>query len=257
MEYNKKYLSKEEAEKAVFDFIPKKFPLIVPETASSFVTLQKQNNSDFKISELVAQQSGVAEINRKQIELQVESEALEKLKEVEERAYHEAHELGLIEGTEKAYQEYKEEIKKYIENMDQLLKHFEEIKVQLVEQSEVQIVKLLQLIAEKISMTHIESHPEVILDVIHKVIEETQTNEEVILKLSVDDYMFIEGSREKLGKKLDFLKRVKMEAVDEIKKGGCILETRYGAIDATVEQRFEKVWQAITNKMPRVKKETE
>ncbi|MCB9025915.1 MAG: hypothetical protein H6625_06330 [Bdellovibrionaceae bacterium] len=257
MEYNKKYLSKEEAEKSVFDFVPKKFPLVVPETASNFVNMQKQKITDFKISDLVAQQSGVADIKRKQIELQVESEALERLKEVEERAYHEAYELGLIEGTEKAYQDYKEEIKKYLENMDELLSLIEKIKIHLVEQSEAQIVKLLQLIAEKIAMAHIEIHPEVILDVIRKVIEDTQTNEDVILKLSADDYMFIEGSREKLGKKLDFLKRVKLEVVDEIERGGCILETRYGAIDATIEQRLEKVWQAISNKMPRIKKEAE
>lgn len=251
MEIKRQYLTKEEADKRVFEYTPKKFPIIIPESASNFVNLQKEKDSDFKISELVAQQSGVAEINRKQIELQIETEALAKLKEIEERAYQEAYELGLIEGTEKAYSDFKGEIKAKLDVLDQMLGLFEKIKVELVEESEAQIVQLLQLIAEKIAMSHVEIHNEVILDVIRKVIEDAQTDEDVILKVSNEDFMFIESVRERLDKKLDYLKRVRMEAVDDIKSGGCILETRYGAIDATLDRRLEKVWQAIADKLPR------
>ncbi|MCB0357040.1 MAG: hypothetical protein KDD40_08540, partial [Bdellovibrionales bacterium] len=37
--------------------------------------------------------------------------------------------------------------------------------------------------------------------------------------------------------------------------GGCILETNYGAIDARIEERLEKVWKAIEDKMPRINEE--
>ena len=251
----KEFIDKEEASSQVFEFVPKKFPIVISDVASGFVSSQEQKSSDFKISELVAEQSGIAEIHRKEIEGQVEAEALEKLKEVEEKAYNEAYELGLIEGTEKAYQDNKDELRSKIDTLDNLLKNFEDIKVQLIEKNELQILQLLQLMASKIAMDHVETNRDVTLKVIRKVIEDAQTEEDIVLKVSTNDFVFLESLRERQGKEVDFLKRVKIEPVDDMKSGGCILETNYGAIDSRLEQRLNKVWEAIEAKMPRVNKE--
>lgn len=252
MANRRQILDQQEAKEVVFDYVPKQFPLTIGGAASGFVSSQEEKSTDFKISELVAEQSGIAELNRRQVEVRVEAEALEKLKGVEEKAYSEAYELGLIEGTEKAFNDYKKELDVRISKLDSLLEAFEIIKVKLVETSEQEILKLLNLMASKIAMDHVEVHKELIINIIKKVIEASQTDEDVVIKVSPEDNMFIESAREKLGKKSDFLKRVKLESDEEIKSGGCILETQYGAIDATLEQRLAKVWEAIEAKMPRV-----
>ena len=254
MGVNKQIIDEEEASEVVFDYVPNQFPISINQSAKDFVSSQEEKSSKFQINELSASQSGVADLNQKLVEKRVEIEALEKLKELEERAYGEAYELGLIEGTEKAFNENFDSLKERIEKLDDLIKTFEEIKVQLIEGSETQILKLISLMANRLAMDHVEINQEIILQVIRQVIETAQTDENVVLKLSEEDSLFIEGARERMGKKLDFLKRVKIEPIEEVKSGGCILETQFGAIDATIEQRFSKVWETIQAKMPIVEK---
>ncbi|MCB0390665.1 MAG: hypothetical protein KDD58_05220 [Bdellovibrionales bacterium] len=251
----KQFIEAEEAKQKVFEFVPKKFPIVISNVASGFISSQEGKASDFKLSELVAKQSGIAELQRREVESKVEAEALEKLKEIEEKAYKEAYQLGLIEGTEKAYTDYKEEFREKIESLDQLLKTFEGLKVELIEKNELQILQLLQLMASKIATDHVELNKDVIIKVIRKVIEDAQTEEDVIIKVSTEDYVFLESLRERQDKIVDFLKRVKIEPIDDIRSGGCILETTYGAIDSRLEQRLDKVWEAIESKMPRVNKD--
>ncbi|MCB0385767.1 MAG: hypothetical protein KDD43_10270 [Bdellovibrionales bacterium] len=38
-----------------------------------------------------------------------------------------------------------------------------------------------------------------------------------------------------------------------MQSGGCQVETNYGVIDATLEQRVERVLSAVREKMPRIK----
>ncbi len=249
----KQILGQAEADNLAFDYIPKQFPIKIHDSATNFVSSQQELSSDFEISELIAEQSGIADINRKEVEIKVEAEALDKLKEVQERAYSEAYDLGLIEGTEKAYKDNSADLRDRVLKLDELIKTIEVIQVDLVEKSELQILKLLNMMASKIAMDHVEANKEIVLEVIKKVIEAAQSDEEVILKVSTEDRFFISSVRERSDLKLDYLDRVKLEPDDDIKSGGCILETRYGAIDATLEQRLNKVWESIEGKMPRVK----
>jgi flagellar assembly protein FliH len=257
VELKKQILDSEDSKHLVFNYVPKQFPIRIETPASQFVQQNNTKSSDFKISELVAEQSGIADLNKKQVEIRVEAEALEKLKEVQERAYAEAYDLGLIEGKDKAYEDHTESIQNRILSLDKLLESFEKIKIQLVENNESQLMQLVHLISSRLAMDHIETNKEVVLNVIKQVIEDAQTDEEVVLKISNDDATFVSEMKARNDKSLDFLKNIKIESQTNIKSGGCILETRFGAIDATIEQRFEKVWKAIASKTPKVRNHSE
>ena len=51
----------------------------------------------------------------------------------------------------------------------------------------------------------------------------------------------------------EFLKKIRLEGVEGISEGGCIVETNYGQIDARFEQRVEKLWEAVSESIHRVK----
>ncbi|MEQ1665650.1 MAG: FliH/SctL family protein, partial [Bdellovibrionales bacterium] len=74
------------------------------------------------------------------------------------------------------------------------------------------------------------------------------------VKLNQSDYDFLEELRNKKVKAADELVHVKLISSPEIKTGGCIIETNYGAIVSTVEQRVEKAWAIIESKLPHIKK---
>jgi flagellar assembly protein FliH len=101
-------------------------------------------------------------------------------------------------------------------------------------------------------MAEIAEKPEIILEIVRQAIQGAQSDESVNVRVSPVDLEFIEHVREKLGKEFDLLKRAKFEAAESITTGGCIVETNYGDVDATVEQRVNKLWDSLKEKLPKV-----
>ncbi|MEK7355206.1 MAG: FliH/SctL family protein [Bdellovibrionota bacterium] len=258
---SKQVLTKEEAEKLVVNYTPRKFPAVVSKTASAFVAFQSRHSDDpavasFRLDKIVAQQTGVAELERLSIEEKVEREALSRLKDLQENAYQQAYQLGLEEGREKAYVESVEHIKNSIGSLQTLLGSIENLKADLVTYNETHIVRLCFYMAKRIAMDEVADRRELILNVVSQAIQNAQSEEELTIRVSPADLQFIEQMKEKLTKEFEPLKRAKLEASDEIRDGGCVVETNYGNVDATVEQRIEKLWDAIAGKLPKVKDET-
>ncbi|MCB0385768.1 MAG: hypothetical protein KDD43_10275 [Bdellovibrionales bacterium] len=176
----------------VFDYNPKSFPIVVTQEATDFLSAQGRVSSDFVISELVAAQTGIADIQRKGVEDKIEEIALQRMQEIEERAYKEAYDLGLIEGSERAFAEKKSELEGRLDQLDQLLKMFDEVKKTLMADNERQLMELLVQVAGRIALAEIEEDPESILKTMDMVLEDIHKDESVTIYLSKQDKDFLE-----------------------------------------------------------------
>jgi flagellar assembly protein FliH len=253
----KSVLTEEEAQKIAVSYSPRKFPQTISAAASGFVSYQSAKDSEgfqssFQIDRLVAQQTGIAEIERASIEERVEKEALGRLKQIQEEAYKQAYLLGLEEGREKAYQETSDMISSRLVSLESLVASVENLKPDLISFNESHIVRLAYTMAKKIAMDEIVEKPELILNVVNQAIQGAQSDESVTVRVSQQDLDFIDQMREKLGKKFESLKKAKFEASDTVSTGGCVVETNYGDVDATVEQRVNKLWDSLEGKLPKV-----
>ena len=78
-------ISSEDQEKdsIVYTYEPKIFPIQITKSSNDFLRSQQLKSSDFKISDLVAEQTGIAEKQRQKIESEVEAQTLEKLKDIQ------------------------------------------------------------------------------------------------------------------------------------------------------------------------------
>lgn len=247
-------LDKEEAEKVAINFTPRKFPLTIAPTAREFVALQSgKENPNFHIDRIVAQQTGVAELERISLEEKVEREALAKLKEIEENAYQAAYQLGLDEGKEKAFQENSAHMTEKLAHFEELITSISNLKSELVSFNETHLIKLIYYIASKIALKEIAENPELVMPLIRQSIESAQSEEKVTVRLSPSDYVFVEENRERVGREMEILKKVKLDQGENVRSGGCVVETNYGVVDATIEQRLNRMWEALVEKAPRSK----
>lgn len=252
----KAVLSKEEADKVAVAFSPRKFPHSVSPTAKNFVAYQSQQadagkTSSFQLDRIVAQQTGVAELERITIEEKVEQEALARLKEIEEQAYQQAYQIGLEEGREKAYVDQHAALAAKLDQFESLIATIENLKTHLVDANEAHFMRLVFYVARRLAMDEIKDRREIVLNVVRQSIENAQSDENVTVRVSQDDFSFIESIKERLGKEFDSVKKAKFEAGDTIADGGCVIETNYGDVDATVEERLDKLWNAISEKLPK------
>lgn len=250
----KAVLEKEDAEKVAVAYSPRKFPATISSVAKDFVAFNAGGDeSSFRIDKLVAQQTGIAEIERLSLEEKVEREALLRVKELQEQAYQQAYQLGLDEGREKAFHEQREVLSQKIQHLEELLSSIERLKGDLVACNETSIVRLAFYMAKRLVYKEISENPEIVLDVVKQAVESAQSDENVTVRVAPADFKFIESVKEMLGKDFDAVKRARLEPSDDIQAGGCVVETNYGDVNATVDQRLEKLWTSIADKLPKVK----
>jgi flagellar assembly protein FliH len=245
-------LSKSEAESKAVEYSPREIPAKPADAAIEFVRMRTEHeNPEFRIDRVVSITSGIDELEKISLSERVESEALERLKSMQEEAYSQGYDLGRDEGQESAYREMSEAISKRIASVDKVVSGFESLKIDLVRQNEASLVSLVYQLATRIAMTEIKSNKETILEVLRQAATEAQGEESFAIRLSTQDLEFIESMKERLAKEFEFIKRAKLEGSDEIQPGGCVIVTNFGQVDATLEKRLEKVWAALSEVRPK------
>lgn len=247
-----KILSKSEADTRVVEYTPREFPNRMSEAAVEFVKFQSaQENPDFKIDRVVSVTTGISELEKISLSERVETEALERLKAMQEEAYRQGYDLGRDEGRESAYQEKNAELAKALSEVDRVVHTLEILKTELVRQNEASIVTLIYEIASKIAMTEIQANPDLVLPVIQQAAAGAQEEEQILIRLAQSDIDFVEGAKARLGQEFEFIKRAKLEASVDTRPGGCVIITNFGQVDATIEKRLEKVWTSVQQKLPK------
>ena len=105
MSLEKGIITATSADKASYEYKPRELNLNSSTIAKTFVSEDAFVSKDFKISDLVAQQAGITQLADDAQRDKINALVLEQLKDVQEKAYKEGYELGLVEGTEKAFQD--------------------------------------------------------------------------------------------------------------------------------------------------------
>lgn len=115
----------------------------------------------------------------------------------------------------------------------------------LVERSEEELVRLALLVAEKIVGRALELDPNVILDISAQAIESVRQQRELVLRVHPEDAVRLRNSRKKL---MDLLGRTKDIAVredSEVERGGCVIETENGTVDAQLSTQLRMLEAAL------------
>jgi flagellar assembly protein FliH len=234
------------------DFTPVKFELGTPAEAQSYLEIKKAG-SQFRMSDVIRIQTGVKGVEASDFEELVEAKVLERLKEVQENAYQEAYQLGLEDGKHEAYKQLSAEIEQRLKELGDLLVKVENLKGDLYQFNEAHIVKLAFHMASRLAHAEITANPEVVKNVIKSALEVAQLEENVTVRVCATQFAFLETLKKETGREFEFLKTVKLEAGEEVSEGGCIIETNYGSIDARFEERVNKLWEALSENLYKVK----
>lgn len=239
-----------QAGQVVFDYKPRELTVETHQSARNFVEVDQLKSPDFKISDLVAKQVGISQLESEAHEGEINERVLKQVKEIEERAYKEGFDLGFADGTDKAFAHMKEQIAFRISSLDKLLAQVESQRRLVLVENEAELISLVFQVAKKIALRDLEEHREAVVEILTKVVDEMSEDETVAVYLSHDDHEFIQLSNEKTSSSLEKIKKLKLIESEEIKPGGCLLETSFGSVDATVDERVERTWDLLRDRIP-------
>jgi flagellar assembly protein FliH len=256
MQWSKNFLTKEDTENTVLEFVPQKFELGTPNQAIEYLKTKKAG-SDFQMSDVIRVQTGVDKIEKISEEEKIEFKALEKLKEIQESAYREAYALGLEDGRKKAFQEFSTQIEDHLQNMGNLIQTMTTMKEHLLAFNEAHLIKLMFHMASRLAYAELQNNNPAVVEVIKASVILAQDEENILVRVSQEQFDFLETLKKEHSHVYDFLDKIKLEPSPDIKPGGCVVETNYGEVDARIEQRINELWQGMVDHIPKVKDKLE
>ena len=242
-------LKAEVARETVLEYIPPKIQLGTPKAALAYVERSKAK-SDFVMAEPLKRQTGVDEIEMMNEDQRVELKVLQKLKDLQEKAYQEAYQLGLEDGKKLAFDENTLQLEKNIGEFREFLNQVAVMKSELVKQNEKNLIELVYQIASKICMKEMQENSEGILAIIQQVLATIPNDEKVIVKVSEAQNQFIQDVLQHQQKVLPEHVNVQYQVDPSVQVGGCIVETNYSTIDASMSTRLQVVWDQIQGQLP-------
>jgi len=246
MPSSKNIIEKDNAESMAINYEPMNIGSQISDQALEYAH-NVDSRGDFRVDKIVSEYVGIDELEKETQQKEIANQAIILSQEVQEKAYEEAYQLGLKEGREKAYDEEKNRVASEMENFRKLIDEVKTIKTGLMKENEKQIVNLCFYMSKRLLMKEIEVNEEYIQTLIKKSLEMAQSDEEVTIRVSSQDKAWIDKHLDTIFKELNLDPSTKIEEDTSVGRGGVIIETNHGVIDATVEQRLEKLETIVKN----------
>ena len=179
--------------------------------------------------EIKAQTKGqkiVAEAERDAERIRNEAEALKTKIETE---MEKAKKKGLQEGKEEGLAEFLEQIQKV-----------RELRKEIYTNAEPEVMKLVISIAHKVIGDLVETHKDVIHAIVHQALEHS-LGDRITVRIHPTDYKRLKTEDLEFKGILDRTKHIHFREDESIEKGGCIIETEIGTIDAQLETQLKVI----------------
>lgn len=196
--------------------------------------------------ELVSAEAGV--LNKKVLDAKSKAQAIiEDARKEAERMRREAEDLlsevkqKLEDERRRGYEEGREE---GLSSVMEKLVAFERMKEAFYNGVEDEIIKLVMTISEKVIGVIVQENKETIRSIVGQALS-AALGEKVLVRLNPEDYKVVMSSDYKYRDELDRTKRIAFKEDDTVSRGGCVVETEVGTIDARLETQLEAIRKAL------------
>lgn len=112
-------------------------------------------------------------------------------------------------------------------------------------QAESEVIKLVMTIAEKVIGRIANENIELIRSVVHQALEGA-IGDRITVKMNPEDYANLVAADHEFKDVIDRTRRLMLREDESISKGGCVVETEVGTIDAQIETQLDAIRKALT-----------
>lgn len=203
--------------------------------------LQQEQNIDYKaVGEAIVNKARAeADMIVKEALLEAKdivTKASDDMKELRNRVIEESKDEGYKEGVAQAENEYENLLAETQELKEQVSVEYEKI----LESLEEDTVNTILHIARKVISNELKCKDNILL-MVKDAFEKCSKEHKVVLKLSEQDYEYINENREELNKMLERSEEVEIKKDLSLKEGGCVIDTPLGSIDASAYSKLDKI----------------
>jgi len=158
----------------------------------------------------------------------------------------ESYERGLSEGIRKGRELEKNETLQTLQAMSVIVKEMSALKKSTLENLEGEIVQLSLAVAEKVIHLEATTNREVIRGVLKEAIKNIGDRENMKIRVHPQDFHFMIEIKNDFLQSFDGIRNMTFAEDESIQRGGAIIETICGEVDARLDQQYNEMKTAMT-----------
>ena len=182
--------------------------------------------------------------------------------EIKDNAYKEGHKTGYDEGFKVAFQKgetsAKEEFSPLLETLNSLIQELSEFRKSMYPKVENEMVGMIVDLTKKILGYEISSKKDSVKQMILLAMNSVIDKENMVIRIHPSDKGYAEEFRPELKSLFSEIKNITFEEHSGIERGGCIIDTNFGSVNAQVDQLEEQIDKILklTPNVPEVKSDS-
>jgi flagellar assembly protein FliH len=165
-----------------------------------------------------------------------------KIRLTEQKSY----ERGLSDGIRQGRELEKHEILQTLQAMSVIVREMSALKRITLEKMEEEIVRLSLAVAEKVIHLEAATNREVIRGVLKEAIKGIGDRENMKIRVHPQDFHFMIEIKNDFLQSFDGIRNMTFAEDESIQRGGAIIETVCGEVDARLDQQYNEVKAAMT-----------
>jgi flagellar assembly protein FliH len=148
---------------------------------------------------------------------------------------------GINEGIITGEDQVRKETIKSIESLQNQLKEVASLRKSILEKAEKDILMLSVSIAEKILQQEVRSNPDTVQNILKAAMKNILDRDNIKVRLHPQDFLYMMEKKEDFLQGFDGIKNIVFEEDGGIIRGGAVIETQFGEVDARIDRQFAEV----------------
>jgi flagellar assembly protein FliH len=162
----------------------------------------------------------------------------------------EAYERGYGEGSQKGYEEGTAEVGRLIDRLHTIITKAIEKRNEIIEESETQIINLVLMIVKKVIKVISENQKNVVINNVVQALRKLKSRGDVVIRVNLADLELTTSHVKDFMKMVENVKSITVLEDSSVDRGGCVIETDFGQIDARVSSQLHEIEEKILELMP-------
>lgn len=246
-----------EAEEYKKNFEIEKQGMLEKAQADADVIVKKAEEAAFAEVKRQTDQAQIIKTNAEneaaQIKKDAEAEAQKIIQEAQaerDRIIADSQKQGYDKGYEDGYQDGNKEAERLVERMHNVLDAVMARREEILSETEYQIVELVVLMARKVVKIISENQKNVIMNNVLQALKKVKGRGDVTIRVNLADVKLTTEHINDFIQRVEAVKGITVMEDTTVEKGGCIVETDFGAIDARISSQLTELEQKIMEMSP-------
>ena len=172
-------------------------------------------------------------------------DAMERIKEQARQTREDAHKEGYQEGHQEGFKEgeqaAREDFAPFLETLQGLVRDLSDFRAAMYTKVEHEMIDMIVQLTKKVILTELASREDSIQDVLRLAVRSVLDRERMVIKVNPRDKIHAESYRPELHHLFSEIKNITFEAQPSIARGGCIVESNFGTVDAQTHHLQEQI----------------